>query len=257
MTRHASRNDPDDVSPFIVVEGLFYFYALDRPVLRDISFSLPAGATCCLAGANGSGKSTLLALLAGLYQPSSGVARIRDAQSAEGLRDRASLLLQDADLQILGATVREDLLLCLAPGQSPDPALAMARRFGLDHLLDAPVQALSYGQKRKLCLATALLGPAGRPPDLLLYDEPCSGLDYAAIREWRELLLANQAAGLTQIIAAHDLDPVIDLADTLLALDRGRLVLNGTPSTTLDAIAQFGVRPPCSWLAGRGVTAWE
>lgn len=245
-------------TPFLRAEGLGYQHQPGAWALREVSFSLRAGSFCCLAGANGGGKSTLLALLAGIYEPSAGRLLLRGRP--ENLRESVGLLLQDADLQILGATVREDLLLGLAPDADPGPALALAQRFGLAPLLDAPVQTLSYGQKRKLCLATALLGPgsqAAQPPELLLYDEPCSGLDYSAIREWRELAQLNREAGLTQIVATHELDPVADLADWLLVLDQGRLVLQGAPGETLDELARHGVRPPCSWLAGAGLRAWE
>jgi biotin transport system ATP-binding protein len=242
-------------APFLAVEGLGRQHQPGVWALRDVSFSLSAGSFCCLAGANGGGKSTLLALLAGLFEPSEG-RLLLNGQSGV-LRERASLLLQDADLQILGATVREDLLLGLPPGGDPGPALALAQRLGLDSLLDEPAHTLSYGQKRKLCLATALLSPVGKAPELLLYDEPCSGLDYPGVREWRMLAKANRAAGLTQIVATHDLDPVVDLVDTLLVLDQGRLVLNGTPAETLDGLARHGVRPPCSWLAGMGLRSWE
>lgn len=223
--------------------------------LRDLEFGLERGELVVLAGANGSGKSTLLSLLAGLASPTAGRVEVHGlvlpGQERE-LRRRARLVVQDADLQILGATVGEDLMLG-REGESGDQARAMAARFGLDGHWDRPVQALSWGQRRKLCLAAALLDA----PELLLLDEPFSGLDYPGILEMRRLLAGNRAVGLTQILAAHDLDPVADLADRMVVLEGGRLVLQGRPAEVLDHLAGHGVRPSCSWLAARELRPWE
>ena len=218
----------------------------------------PPGKLVVLAGANGSGKSTLLAILAGLFAPGAGTVRVA-GHSAPGreraIRGAARLVLQDADLQMLGGTVAEDLFLGLAPDDaaSRDTAMALARRFALDHCLDRPVHTLSHGQKRKLCLATALTAK----PCVLLLDEPLSGLDFPAMREMRDILAQGRSQGLTQIVSAHDLEPLADLADRLAVLDKGRLVLFGPPTDVLDAARAHGVRPPCSWRHGRGLEDWD
>ncbi len=250
----------------IQVQDLAYSFMgrSSPPALEGIRFSLAPGRLLCLAGANGGGKSTLLRLLAGLSRPSAGTVRVGDVVSPgqeRRLREVVGLVMQEADLQILGSTVEEDVLLGVPSGDAParEAALALARRFGLAEVLARPVQALSYGQKRRLCLTTALLGRRERPsgPLALFLDEPFAGLDYPASLEMRALLAANRASGLTQIVAAHDLDPIIDLADVLAVLQRGRLVIFGPPSQVLDQVAAAGVRPPCSWLAGQGLTPWE
>lgn len=224
--------------------------------LQDLEFGLERGELAVLAGANGSGKSTLLSLLAGLASPSSGHVQVEGlvlpGQEHE-LRKQARLVVQDADLQILGATVGEDLLLGREGRGVEARVRSTAARFGLEAYWDRPVQSLSWGQRRKLCLAAALLDA----PDLLLLDEPFSGLDYSGILEMRRLLAEHKAAGLTQVLAAHDLDPVADLADRLVVLDAGRLALEGRPEEVLDHLIGHGVRPPCSWLEGRVLRPWE
>lgn len=230
---------------------LSFAYGRDARALEAMDFRIPAGTLAVVAGANGSGKSTLLSLLAGLETPSSGSLRLGDlrlpGQEAEARRV-GRLVVQDADLHILGATLAEDLLLG-REGEDPAAAREMARRFGLLEHWDSPVQTLSYGTRRKLCLAGALLDE----PRLLLLDEPFAGLDYPGIREMRGILRDNRAQGLTQVLSTHDLDPVADLADVLLVLERGRLALCGAPAETLPGLRGLGVRPPCSWLAGRGL----
>lgn len=234
--------------------------------LREVSFFVARGELYLVAGANGSGKSTLLQLLAGLLTPSSGSAQVGEVTLPGGeksLRARSALCLQDPDLQILGATAREDLLLCL-PASLPKPAVQdmvqeMAVRFRLGHCLDAAVHTLSHGQKRKLCLATALLTQqqrsAGAP--VLLLDEPLSGLDYPAIKELRQLLQRNKAQGVTQLVASHDLEPLADLADGLALLHQGRMPHVGPVAEVLAHARECGVRPPCGWKPGQPAPAWS
>jgi biotin transport system ATP-binding protein len=236
-----------------MIEAARLSFAYDRGVraLAEMDFRIPAGSLAVVAGANGSGKSTLLSLLAGLETPASGSLRLGDfllpGQEAAARR-LARLVVQDADLHILGATLAEDLLLGREQ-DGPAAARAMARRFGLLEHWDSPVQTLSYGMRRKLCLAGALLDG----PRLLLLDEPFAGLDHPGTREMRAILQDNRKAGLTQVLSTHDLDPVADLADLLLVLERGRLALCGAPAEVLPGLRGLGVRPPCSWLAGRGL----
>ncbi len=262
-------------STVLQAKGLSFTYAGSDPeheaALRDVSFSMPRGVVFCLAGANGSGKSTLLSLLAGLAAPTAGELLVlghRAPGAERAIRKGTALCLQEPDVQILGPTPREDLLLCLRgrDTQNMPRVTAMARHFELEHCLDAPVHTLSHGQKRKLCLATALLSREERCRDVdekgweqavLLLDEPCSGLDYPAIREMRSILADNKARGLTQVLTTHDLEPVLDLTDQLGLMVRGRLVHRGPPLEVLPHARECGVRPPCGWRVGEPLPVWE
>lgn len=240
----------------IRLENLAFAYPQAPRVLEGVSFELPAGATMGLVGANGSGKSTLLSLLAGLYAPESGRITVGEIVSPGGekrLRAFCGLVMQDADLQILGSTVAEDLALGLEGRKDLDRIMAdMADRFALPPG-STPVQTLSYGQKRKLCLASALL----REPGVLLLDEPFSGLDYPASREMRAILARNARGGLTQVVSAHDVEPLADLADFWAVLHKGRLALLGGVREVFDRLEEFGVRAPCAWRQGRTVVPWD
>jgi biotin transport system ATP-binding protein len=226
--------------------------------LSGLSFRVQAGEAVALLGANGSGKSTLLTLLSGLNAPGSGQVRVNDLISPgqeKGIRQQVGLLLQDAELQILGATVGEDILLGQRGGNGQkDPGLArgLAARFGLLEAWDRAVHTLSGGQKRKLCLAAMLL----RQPSVLLFDEPFSGLDYPASLELRQHIRTNQELGLTQVIAVHDVEPVADLVSRFMVLDHGILVHDGCGEEVMDRLPDFGIRPPCSWLARGCLTSW-
>jgi len=220
--------------------------------LSGVSFALEPGRLLGVAGANGAGKSTLLSLLAGIHAPLDGVI-LADGERADpaALRRLAALVLQEADLSVIGSTVEEDLLLGLAPGRRGE-ALELAARLGL-RAPGQPVQTLSFGQKRKLCLAAALL----RRPRLLLLDEPFAGLDYPGVREMRGLLAEGRASGLTQVVALHDLEPLADLADGWLVLRAGRQEVLGAADEVFPRLHGLDVRPPCSWQAGLGLRPWD
>jgi len=218
-------------------------------VLSGVTFKVETGQAVALLGANGSGKSTLLTILSGLNSPGSGQVRVQNLVSPgqeKKVRQVVGLLLQEADMQILGATVGEDILLGQKGsgiGRDDTAARELAHRFGLLEVWDKSVHALSGGQKRKLCLAAMLV----RRPATLLYDEPFSGLDYPASRELRRHIQANAEHGLTQIIAVHDVEPIVDLVQGFLVLDHGRLVFEGPGDEIMDSLPSYGIRPPFTW----------
>ena len=236
----------------IETENLNYTYPQNHaPSVRDLSLSIPEGALACLLGNNGSGKTTLLHILAGLLK-AEGALRILGRSFADGadeIRAALALLPQEPDLYILGSTVAEDLRLSSARDEAAALARAaeLAGRFGLEALMDKPVHALSHGEKRKLCLASALAGA----PRLLLMDEPFAGLDYPAALELRRILIANKAQGITQVVSLHDLELLGDVADLCLVLQDGGLALAGRPMEIYPRLAGFGLKTPCWWLCGR------
>jgi len=241
----------------IELTDLHYRYPAGGTALSAISLNVQSGEMIGLVGANGSGKSTLLSILAGLYTPSSGRAVINGLPNPgkeKAIRRTSRMVVQDADLQILGATVEEDLLMGRkGTDENRAKARAMADRLRLGDAWEQPVQTLSWGMKRKLCLAAALLDE----PQVLLLDEPFSGLDYPGIIEMRSLITENKRRGLTQVVTSHDLECFIDMVDSLAVLDKGRLVLIGTPEAVLDKVGAHGVRPPCSWRAGKGIKSFD
>ncbi|MEF8824481.1 MAG: ABC transporter ATP-binding protein [Desulfohalobiaceae bacterium] len=236
------------VKDYIRADNVGFGYTRGQRVVSGVSFHLQRGGLTVLAGANGSGKSTLLLLLAGLFAPREGSISVGGdvvPGQEKRVRARTGLLLQESELQILGTTVGEDMLL---GSDRVDPenrkrAENLASRLGLLELWDSPVENLSGGQRRKLCLASLLMAE----PEVLLFDEPFSGLDYPAVCELRRILQDNAERGVTQVVATHDLEPVLDLARDMLLMDCGEIVGQGPPEGLLDRAAGHGVRPPCLW----------
>lgn len=230
------------------LENIVYSYPGHEPALDGLNAALADGITL-LAGPNAGGKTTLLRLLAGLLEPDSG--RILDSGGKPlrpaDLRRLGRMVMQDADPQILGARVGEDIMLGRAASALGERFEAEARRlaekFGLDRFWNETVDALSYGQKRKLCLVHALL--AG--PRLLLLDEPFAGLDYPSALELRDFLRENARAGLVQVISTHELEPVFDLAEHMVVVLDGKVAAEGTPGDLATRLPEWSVRTP-----GRG-----
>lgn len=228
------------------LDSISYAYPGGRLALDGFTARLPVGLTL-LAGPNAGGKTTLMRLLAGLASPAAGGivrAASGEALAAATLRDASRMVMQDAEPQILGSLVGEDVMLGQASsslgGRFAEEAAKAAARFGLAAHWHAPVEALSHGQKRKLCLMHALL--AG--PDLLLLDEPFSGLDYPSARELRDCIADNKRRGLPQVVSVHDLEPLFSLADWLIVVDGGKVAAEGRPEALRPNLASWSVRPP-------------
>jgi cobalt/nickel transport system ATP-binding protein len=209
----------------ILFEDVRFAYPGGEPVLRDISFQVPAGRRLAVLGANGAGKSTLLLHLNGLLLPLEGAVRIDDlAVRAETLREvrrRVGLVFQDPDDQLFLPTLLDDVAFApLNDGAEPEAAEAAARdllrSFDLLHAADRPAHHLSGGEKRLASLATTLISR----PRVLVLDEPTAGLDARARQRVTRLL---QQRDETLVVATHDLEVAAALCSHALVLADGRI----------------------------------
>jgi cobalt/nickel transport system ATP-binding protein len=219
----------------VEAEGLRHVWPDGTVALDGVSFRITHGEAVGVVGANGAGKSTLLLYLAGALVPREGRVRVGDVpvtRTLETVRRAVGTVIQDPDDQLFLPTVRDDvafgpLNLGLPPGEvearvasAPDAVDAgpLARR--------APWR-LSGGEKRRVAIATVL----AMGPDVLVLDEPSSGLDPRSRRELIDLLRAFHH---TRVVATHDLDLVLDVCGRTIALDRGTAVADGPTRTLLS-----------------------
>lgn len=210
----------------VAVQDLHYTYADGTPAVQGISFRVKHGESVAIVGANGAGKSTLLRHLNGYLTPQHGVVQIGDfALSKELLpqvRRTVGMLFQDPDDQLFMPTVRDDvafgpLNLGLSAEEVEERVTAALRRVGAEHLADRPPYRLSSGEKRAVAIATIL----SMQPQILVMDEPSTGLDPAARRRLIELLTSFHH---TRIIATHDLDLVLDLCTRTIVIHQGKVM---------------------------------
>jgi ABC-2 type transport system ATP-binding protein len=198
--------------------------------LDDVSFEVPKGALCGLIGPNGAGKTTLLSILATLDDEFAGEAFIGGASVREdplAVRKKLGFVPDHANIYD-GLTVEEFLSFFahafdLKPADRPRAVARVIELAGLETMARRPAASLSKGNTQRLCIARALL----HGPELLLLDEPASGLDPRARIELKQLLKRLQGHGVTVLISSHILTELGDFCDTVLVLERGRVVANG------------------------------
>lgn len=202
----------------------------DFVAIEDITFSIEKGEIVALVGPNGSGKSTLATLLVGLKNPSSGTVRINGQSPASFTNHMAYVPQRFYVDRTLPITVREFLQIACRDSKHHDIEQVLSR-VGLAHSEEKRLGTLSGGQLQRLLVARALL----HKKELLIFDEPTSGIDVGGEEALYELLRRlNQEDGTTIIIISHELDFVYQYATTVICINR-RMLCSGIPKKVLTA----------------------
>jgi len=242
----------------IELESIQYTYPDGTRALDGISFRIVHGESVGIVGANGAGKSTLLLQMNGTLRPTGGRVRIGQAilskKTAKDFRKKIGFLFQDPDDQIFMPTVFEDVAFGpLNLGWTPENVVQSAskalKQVNCLHLKDRPPHRLSEGEKRSVSIASVI----SMDPDILVMDEPSSNLDPRSRRQLIQLLRTFQH---TKILAAHDLDMVMDLCERTIILSQGRVVADG-PTLELfsdeNLLKENGLEKP---LCMQGPWSW-
>ncbi|MDQ7005780.1 MAG: ABC transporter ATP-binding protein [Acidobacteriota bacterium] len=223
----------------IVFDSVTFGYDPDRPVLEDVSFTIPAGSRFGIAGPSGEGKSTILALLLRLYEPQQGRILIdgKDIRdyTVESYRRQIAIVLQEPFL--FGISARENILFG-RPEASDEEVREAARQAGADaflsrlpegydSLLDERGGSLSRGQAQRVAIARAVL----RRAPILVLDEAMTGLD-AQSEKMILATLRRLSRGHTSVWIAHRLDHILG-CDRIIVLRNGKVVQQGRPRDLL------------------------
>ena len=206
--------------------------------LRAMNLSIEAGARVVIFGRNGAGKTTLIKLLAGLLRPTAGSVRVSGRLpwgSAGTVRGRIGLVTHQSYLyEELSA--RENLRFyarLYGVSDSENKIDQSLTRFSLENRSREPVRNLSRGLQQRVSLARAML----HDPQLLLLDEPDTGLDPSARRSLQDVL-HNSGSGLTAVIATHDIDLGLTLGNRTIVLESGRIardsLIDGSTGATTE-----------------------
>ena len=244
----------------IQINNLSHRFADGSLALDNVSLSLNRGEFSVIAGANGSGKTTLLRHLNGLLVAQSGDVRVcglsvkKDPSAA---RRQVGMVFQDADSQIVGETVYDDV--AFGPENLALPRTEIDQRVAgalaavdLCGFENKRPHHLSGGEKRRLAIA----GVLAMTPKVLLMDEPFSNLDFPATVRVLDQILELHQSGHTIVITTHDLEKVIAHTQRLVVMAKGHVVKDGRPDEIIDGIQRYGIRPPCSVQLGRGIRPW-
>ena len=235
----------------------------DVVALDDLSISIPAGEVFGLLGPNGAGKTTAMRTVLGISTPDAG--RVLLDGKAVGLDERRRFGYLPEERGLYGGMRVLDQLVYLAElhGMSAGDALASARtwldRFGLTDRIRDKVSALSLGNQQRVQLAAAL----GHGPDVLILDEPFSGLDPVATDEVGSILEEIAHRGAVVVFSSHQLDLVESRCASVAILDHGRLVASGpvldlTTSGRRRLVVELANGSRNGWASGLdGVTVSE
>ena len=234
----------------ISVEGLRKSYGAVE-ALRGIDLSIARGGLVGLLGPNGAGKTTLIETLEGLRTPTAGrvsVLGLDPASAPRAVRERIGVQLQTTTLQA-DLTAREILRMYGALYRRTRPANDVLASVGLSEKSGARTSSLSGGQRQRLALGLALL----HDPEIVLLDEPTTGLDPAARRGLHDIVRNLGAEGRTVLLTTHYIEEAETLCDRVVVLAAGRIVADGTPFELL----QRASGETTLWIAAEGPFAPE
>lgn len=228
----------------ITVENLTYTYSKGLPnetrALEDVSFQLEPGEFAAVIGHTGSGKSTLMQQLNGLLRPDSGKITVGEvcitdpSTKMTEVRRKVGLVFQYPEYQLFEETVAKDV--AFGPkqvgmtGEELDRVVEESIRLtGLDYeeVKERSPFELSGGQKRRVAIA----GVLAMKPEILILDEPTAGLDPSTHRDVLKLIRRiHRQERMTILLVSHNMGDIAELADRVLVMNRGKLVMNGTPA---------------------------
>jgi cobalt/nickel transport system ATP-binding protein len=217
------------------VQGLVYSYPDGSPALRGVDLDITAGERVAVLGPNGAGKTTLILHLNGILLPQAGEVAIGGLPVTKAnfkeIRRRVGVVFQDPDDQLFMPTVRDDVAfgpanLGLAGDAVEARVGAALDAVGMDGAGGRPPHHLSFGQRRRVALATVL----AMDPQILVLDEPTSNLDPAARRDLADILVTLP---VTAIIVTHDLPYALELCPRSVILNDGVIVADGPTAEIL------------------------
>ena len=230
---------PNENAPVLEVKDLSFSYTPGEPVLQHVGFSLKKGEMVSLVGRNGAGKSTLSSLICGFLKPDSGQILLngRDITplSIKERGEQIGLVMQSPNQMISKPMIREEVGLGLAVrgvdaeeiSRRVDETLKIC---GLYPFRNWPINALSFGQKKRVTIASILV----MNPQILILDEPTAGQDYLHYTGIMEFLRKiNRETGITLLMITHDMHLMLEYTDRAIVIADGRLITDSTPAKVL------------------------
>ena len=224
--------------PLLEVKGLCFGYQKGQQTLRDVSFSIGKGEMVSIVGRNGAGKSTLSKLICGFETPDAGEIFLNGKSLAEeNIRRRArhiGYVMQNPNQMISKTMIYDEVALGLQRSglteeQIREKVDATLRVCGLYPFRNWPISALSFGQKKRVTIASVLV----LDPELILLDEPTAGQDFRHYTDIMEFLRGLNARGVTVVMITHDMHLMLEYTRRALVFCDGRLIADRTAAAVL------------------------
>ena len=224
--------------PLLEVKDLSFGYQKGQQTLRDVSFSIGKGEMVSIVGRNGAGKSTLSKLICGFETPDAGEILLNGKPLAEeNIRRRAQhigYVMQNPNQMISKTMIYDEVALGLQRSglteeQIREKVEATLRVCGLYPFRNWPISALSFGQKKRVTIASVLV----LDPELILLDEPTAGQDFRHYTDIMEFLRGLNARGVTVVMITHDMHLMLEYTRRALVFCNGRLIADRTAAAVL------------------------
>ncbi|WP_433944615.1 ABC transporter ATP-binding protein [Paenibacillus sp. SN-8-1] len=216
------------------LKDISFGYDKNRPILHQISMRIGKGEIVSIAGRNGAGKSTISKLICGFYRPSSGTILLngRDIRS-DSIKERAErigFVMQNPNHMLSKTLIYDEVALGLKLRGVPEETTRervheVLKVCGLYAFRSWPVSALSYGQKKRVTIASILV----LSPEIIILDEPTAGQDYRHYNEMMEFLLTLNRQGITIIMITHDMHLMLEYAQRTIVLSEGIKIADDSP----------------------------
>lgn len=225
--------------PALEILDLDFSYISGNPILSNIHFRINKGEMISIVGKNGAGKSTLSNLICGFINPDRGKILLNNADIADkSIKERGEiigLVMQNPNQMISKPMIFDEVALGLAVRGVPEEEIKervyeTLKICGLYPFRNWPVSALSFGQKKRVTIASILV----MNPQVLILDEPTAGQDYRHYTEIMEFLKElNEKYGITIIMITHDMHLMLEYTDRAIVIADGQLIADDTPANVL------------------------
>jgi len=225
-------------TPSLLIENLAFAYPDGNQALYGVNLKIEKGERVALLGPNGAGKTTLVMHMNGIHPTAYGKVEVagqlvdaKDKESLKSIRSKVGIVFQDPDDQLFMPTVGEDI--AFGPYNMGKRGAELAaivddalRLVGMSEFKDRPPHHLSFGQRRRVAVATVL----AMKPEILVLDEPSSNLDPASRRELADIL---RSLDITMVMVTHDLPYALELCERSVILSGGVIVADGNTAEIL------------------------
>ncbi|NLW42849.1 MAG: ABC transporter ATP-binding protein, partial [Tissierellia bacterium] len=224
------------------LKNLYFKYsATDIFAINGINLEVNSGEKLAVLGENGMGKSTLFFLTNGVYEPTEGEIFLNDKKLTRSkkdlieLRKSVGLVFQDPETQFIAPTVEEEISfgpinLGMSPSHVQNVVDEVIEILDMERLRNKSLYTLSGGEKKLVSIASVLT----MGPDIIIFDEPISGLDYSNIQTFKNVLEILYNKGIGLVISVHDINFAWEWADRVVILSDGKIIADGNAREILS-----------------------
>ena len=235
---NSSNNEIKEENVLLELKDISFQYEKNKPILKDISFKVNKGEMVSIIGKNGAGKSTISKLICGFYKPTSGQILLNNRDigddSIKERAERIGMVMQNPNQMISKTMIFDEVALGLRFRGIPEEEVKIRvyetlKVCGLYEYRNWPISALSFGQKKRVTIASILV----LNPEILILDEPTAGQDFKHYNEIMEFLLELNNKGVTIIMITHDMHLMLEYTNRAIVLADGQKLADDTAANVL------------------------